>query len=794
MNKYLKNEQGYTLVIVLIVLVLFTVIGAGLITLNLNNSMKNASREDNTQAQDLSVKGIDFVVREIETKVKTIASATNGLTPDQFSQQFNTILNSYKCENATYNLTTSLTASTPQTGDATYCIEKIDDTEKPLMKKVTFKSIGSTENKEVESKATYLLGSAADNNSGYALLTYGNDKVEPKPEDTIGNIEVHGGVQIKGNIFADNTFITSNTSRFKGTVVPSVSPIFVSSQSNGVTFTNRVEQRSSTLINKLAVPNDNNLSAALTKIGDPDFNNVNAIEYNLYNNGTSLVPITPMTVTHTNQVNFKIDELLTAKRNEFYNNNGNFKNSVHKLKTYYAGSDFLNIGTIPWTFNNYALINKTESVYGPLGGWLGLKHTSANVRNLNSTNSHVYPLGYKAGALYTDVDNFDWELYGDNVLKNVAFPKNLSLKYGAKSVANSSLNADATTIENIEYDDENNVEVKPIVDNLSTDPRLTVNTAYIAENMYVGLNNKTESNIGLLNNMLDLDVLGLTKGLESFVNFDTPVILNGIYYVNGNLTINSAQLVGNATFIVGGETSIMFADVGVNPNNPSNLNSLNIISKGPVKIGYLGNNHNNNDNLKIPGKFVHDVHASKWLGHIHSDTKITIEGATSNIIFNGSMSSKEIEITSIRGRTVPSCRAIGDYTKEYVIDGVLGNLLKPLLGSSLVDGLFATLFGDSQEGHSYNLVLDKRGTKYASNCFEKVAGQKAQTVKVPTFLIKALAIQLVGTGSENQTVTPRVQINYDPAPINYLKQKFGIQYQTSSVITQLDPPVLESRQ
>lgn len=180
------------MLIVLLAVILFMVMGMGVLMLNMSSTTKNVSRESNIQAQDLAMKGLDYVVKEIEKKIEDEAKRAGGLAPNEFNSKFTAILESYKCS---FNMNR---LQNTETGTATYCIKSYEDTDPiktPLLKKVRFESIGQARDKEHVTEATFLLGSTVNLDFDYTLLTYGNQNpsVKVTKKVTTGNIELHGG-------------------------------------------------------------------------------------------------------------------------------------------------------------------------------------------------------------------------------------------------------------------------------------------------------------------------------------------------------------------------------------------------------------------------------------------------------------------------------------------------------------------------------------------------------------------------------------------------------------------------
>lgn len=780
-----NNEQGYTLLIVLLIVTLFMIIGASLMMLNMSGTTKNKSRENNIQAQDLSVKGLDYVVKEIEYKINKMAEEKGGLSKNEFETEFTRILDSYLCKPEAVN---NNRLPNTETGSATYCIKEYKNTDPlttPHLKQVTFQSTGQAGEREHMTEAVVLLGSSANTSFDYTLLTYGNNKPDSHvtKTETTGNIELHGGLKVKGNIYADKKLITSNSSRYKNTIVPSVFPTI-----EGMTDSNtdgllpiRIGQGAIGPIERTAVgPVTQKVKADLNNrvtgdLKDEDYS-VEQIGYNkfLKSSGETVANEAieegvedSINVVDNLQVNFNIAKRVEDVRKEFYKvGEDSFREDVTPIQT----SSLVG--------NNYAFLFPARLVGGKL------EYHEARIRNVKSENNKVYLRGYRIVAKEIDIlnteitnpDKFHWDLYGKNEFKNVAFPKELRLQYGVEAGS------------------------------ASTNPSLKVGKAYIENNMIIGLNNKNESNFDLFDNLLSLDAIGLLSGIESLINFDTPVYLEGTYYVNGNLIISEARLTGNATFFVKGNTTIFFSDIGKQRSLSEGESKFNIISKGPVKFSYISNNHNNFKvgeegalkDIRDPEflkKFKNDIYASEWEGHIHSDTKIIMDGATSYLNLSGSMSAPEIELTSIKGRTQPSCKGVDELVSKYVVREFLGGLLGELLTQKIANELINVLIGYEQDGDGFNLIVEYKNSDVpsAANCFEKVKNQKLQTIKAPDFLIKALKIQLIGLGSIKHEMKPRVEIKYNPEPIEFLKRDFNIEYRGEPKITQLDPPKEISR-
>ena len=77
MQRFIKSEKGYSLLLTTAVVVLFTILGLSLLTLTSSGVLKNKQRESQIQAQDLADKGITYAVNDIQ---KYLENGLNGKT------------------------------------------------------------------------------------------------------------------------------------------------------------------------------------------------------------------------------------------------------------------------------------------------------------------------------------------------------------------------------------------------------------------------------------------------------------------------------------------------------------------------------------------------------------------------------------------------------------------------------------------------------------------------------------------------------------------------------------------
>src|SRR5690606_7109518 len=94
-----KKENGYSLLITLLIIILFSILGSSLIFLTSNGAQKNISRENTTQALDLATKGITRIQVEIQNKL-TQGIPEKGFNNSQFESLFNQVIFQYSCKNS----------------------------------------------------------------------------------------------------------------------------------------------------------------------------------------------------------------------------------------------------------------------------------------------------------------------------------------------------------------------------------------------------------------------------------------------------------------------------------------------------------------------------------------------------------------------------------------------------------------------------------------------------------------------------------------------------------------------
>ncbi|MGX6442939.1 hypothetical protein ACWM35_06865 [Neobacillus sp. K501] len=236
MKNHFKDEQGYTLVLTLFVILLFTLLGASLMAATIGGAQKTKIRQVDIQSTELANNGVEYITAKINTELKD-ALGTNGLTRSEFITKLNNTL-------VNYQDTTNPISNTGETGDYKVYISKIepsydrDGKENPLRKKVTFISKGTADGKEEQITSVVEIGAQSVLETlKYAVGANKCTGTNCTQFNGEGNMFLHGGVTIQGDFKVDNNLITTDRGyaylggeRWIESLYPSILPIQGSTQ------------------------------------------------------------------------------------------------------------------------------------------------------------------------------------------------------------------------------------------------------------------------------------------------------------------------------------------------------------------------------------------------------------------------------------------------------------------------------------------------------------------------------------------------------------------------------------
>ncbi|MFJ5768460.1 hypothetical protein [Psychrobacillus sp. NPDC093180] len=207
---HIKNQNGYTLLITIVILILFSILGLSLLTLTMGGVSKNDIRQDNVRSVDLSEKGIDHITHQINAELTKKLEESSGLTRTNFISLLNSTINKYKCTTGT-----AVVDPNGKTGVYNACIKDVKPTyeigqptvENDLRKLIVFESKGTSGNSSNTLLTEIEIGAeSAPETLKYAVGTNLNKK--DGLQEGEGNLYMHGGVTVKGDFKVDGNIIT----------------------------------------------------------------------------------------------------------------------------------------------------------------------------------------------------------------------------------------------------------------------------------------------------------------------------------------------------------------------------------------------------------------------------------------------------------------------------------------------------------------------------------------------------------------------------------------------------------
>ena len=202
--KPIRNEEGSSLVLVLLVTLIFTVLGLSLLSATVNGTKRTELREDDVQATYIAEKGVDEIVQSIQTDLIN-GIGSSGLTIDNYQSFVDQTINSHK----------SITSLSHQTGVSVAKVIRSTQSTNELKRVIEVESTGTvnSESKTINKKLE-IGPNVIPDVLRYAVGAYdtcqkkkNNGSCDTKGE---GNVFLHGGVSIEGDIKVDGDLITTN--------------------------------------------------------------------------------------------------------------------------------------------------------------------------------------------------------------------------------------------------------------------------------------------------------------------------------------------------------------------------------------------------------------------------------------------------------------------------------------------------------------------------------------------------------------------------------------------------------
>lgn len=211
-----ERERGYTLFLTVLVIVVFSVITMTLMTVTITGAKRSEVRETVTQAEELAEKGVIHLMNQINHELqRKVEQVPESMKQSDFINELEKIIANYTCvqeENWIHQIN--------ETGKYKVCVhEDLDRGSSQLPHKVKIKSEGRAEDRSKTLYATVEFnGNAFPDNKKFAMNTFITEECKQDRTQCVpgeGNLFLHGGVGVKGDINVERNLITSNRSRDK---------------------------------------------------------------------------------------------------------------------------------------------------------------------------------------------------------------------------------------------------------------------------------------------------------------------------------------------------------------------------------------------------------------------------------------------------------------------------------------------------------------------------------------------------------------------------------------------------
>lgn len=210
--KHLYRERGYTLFLTVLTIFVFGIIIISLLTITISGAKRSELREDVTRASELAEKAFKQLSQQINYDLQTeLNKHEDGLPKSIFLQEIENVVKTYKCnENDTF--------VNAETGEYYACVvEHIDKGIDVLPQRVKLRTTGKVNDKVKNYESIIELnGNILPDDMDYVVNTFISEKcVESDGKDCVpgeGNLFLHGGSSIQGDVNVDRNLITSNRS------------------------------------------------------------------------------------------------------------------------------------------------------------------------------------------------------------------------------------------------------------------------------------------------------------------------------------------------------------------------------------------------------------------------------------------------------------------------------------------------------------------------------------------------------------------------------------------------------
>lgn len=211
--KKLRNENGNTLIIVLLMIVIFSVAGLSLLSTTMNGVKRTSVREADIQVTELAEKGIDFLTAYLETETKPLV----GLPVGDFENRMASIVQTYYVSNENtihQNAGKLVDGNNKKLNVKIYNRTYLTPGTEDLTQAMTLHSEATVKGKTKTIISTIHLGAKKVPDAlKYAVGAYNpcKDAAKCVSKKDDGNMFLHGGVAIKGDLYVERNLVTKNT-------------------------------------------------------------------------------------------------------------------------------------------------------------------------------------------------------------------------------------------------------------------------------------------------------------------------------------------------------------------------------------------------------------------------------------------------------------------------------------------------------------------------------------------------------------------------------------------------------
>lgn len=641
--KRAHNEKGYTLFLVVLMIVVFSVISMSLITVTISGAKRSEVRENVTQAGELAEKGLKHLTQQINFELQQKLDEykdVDGVTKDEFITMLGNIANGHKCVAELEPLNST------ETGKYYACVkELLDQHEHVLPQRVKILTVGESEGKQktLESIVEFN-GNVFPDDMEYVSNTFITKECAENEANCVpgeGNMFIHGGVSLTGDINVERHLITSNRSHEKYIYHHWIHSYFpmAEKKENGETPKIIVGGQVYTLTWDSAKYKG-------TDIGKFD-----------YNKHISLINDIPKTAPYK-----KMEEI---NQNVFA---GAYVPEVSE-RTDHLGRNKLNItGEIEAKRETLKTIQLQPNKYGPDDK--GVKKVETRLGKNGGVDRVVLGKQFPDDKVFLKwYSNYGGNFYirKKSTFKQLATAGTLYLG-GVRS------NNDIEFIESAYVEKDlkirNDTKVKgPIYVNRHLDINsngLTVNShLHVNGNGTIRGKNQTFNEPIYVNGDLTIDGRNQTFNAPIYVNGNLTIKSNNItidtssIFVNKNMKIDAQNVLINCPMYINGNFTV---DGGLYKDNSITINSVITVNKNatikhieydPTILDELRGDHILYANGKILIERINRFNnqAVKLNAYYYSNESIQIDGNESKIYIRGGISAPRIVLNAIRGRS-----------------------------------------------------------------------------------------------------------------------------------------------